>query len=92
VLSRESSAEPLGIDGLAEVPVHIDWFAKRKGVPLGREAVGELIAARAAGGGPVGVMFHHAVMDETEMADAAELLALLAGHPNCRFATILGLA
>ena len=92
VLSREGSYEPFGIDGLAEVPVHVDWFAKRKGVPIGREAVGELIAHHAARGGPVGVMFHHAVTDEGELAAADELLALLAGRPSCRFASILQVA
>jgi peptidoglycan/xylan/chitin deacetylase (PgdA/CDA1 family) len=92
VLSREHRAEPLGIDGLAEVPVHVDWFAKSKGVPLGREGVGEQIAGHVADGGPVGVMFHHAVMDEGEMAAAEELLALLANHPSCRFTSILELA
>jgi hypothetical protein len=92
VLSREHRAEPLGVDGLAEVPVHVDWFAKKKGVPLGREAVGEQIAGHVADRGPVGVMFHHAVMDDGEMAATDELLALLARHPQTRFASILGLA
>jgi len=92
VISREHRAEPLGVAGLAEVPVHVDWFAKKKGVPLGRAAVGEQIAGHVAEGGPVGVMFHHAVMDEGEMAAAEELLALLAGHANTRFASILSLA
>jgi peptidoglycan/xylan/chitin deacetylase (PgdA/CDA1 family) len=92
VLSREHRAEPLGVAGLAEVPVHVDWFAKKKGVPLGRAGVGEQIAGHVADGGPVGVMFHHAVMDDGEMAATDELLALLAGHQSCRFASILELA
>jgi len=92
VLSREASYEPFGVDGLAEVPVHVDWFAKRKGVPLGREAIGELMAHRAARGGPVGLMLHHAVMDEGDLAAANDLLALLAGHEHCRFASILEMA
>jgi peptidoglycan/xylan/chitin deacetylase (PgdA/CDA1 family) len=92
VLSREHRAEPLGVDGLAEVPVHVDWFAKKKGVPLGRDGMGAQIAEHVAGGGPIGVMFHHAVMDDGEMAGAEELLALLATHASCRFASILELA
>ena len=92
VLSREHRAEPLAVEGLAEVPVHVDWFAKRKGVRLEREAVGEQLAARAGGEGPIGVMFHHAEMDAAEIGAATELLDLLAGHASCRFASILELA
>jgi hypothetical protein len=85
VLSREARVERLGVDGLAELDVHVDWFAKRKGVPLERAEIGELVAGFVAGGGPVGVMFHHAVMDAGEMAAADELLSLLALHRRCRF-------
>src|SRR2546423_4492325 len=92
VLSREASYEPFGVDGLAEVPVHVDWFAKRRGVRLGREAIGELLAHRTERGGPVGVMLHHAVMDDGELDAAGDLLALLAGHASCRFASILEMA
>src|SRR3954452_2546993 len=88
VLSREHCAEPLDVDGLAEVPVHVDWFAKRKGVRLTRVAVGEQLAAMAEGGGPVGVMFHHAEMDAGEMAAASQLLDVLAEHPCCGFTSI----
>ena len=39
-------------------------------------------AVRGAGrrAAPIGVMFHHAVMEPDDMAFASELLALLAGH------------
>jgi len=74
------------------VPVDVDWFAKRRGAPLSQAQIGERLAAEIAGGGPVGVMFHHAVMDDADMAAAGDLLALLAGHPACRFASILELA
>src|SRR3954453_21418748 len=47
VLSRESRAEPFGLPGLAEVPVHVDW------VRLEPDAAGERIAAAVAAGGPV---------------------------------------
>lgn len=71
-LSREHRAEPLGL--LAEVPVHLD---------VARLAPDELdarFAASVGGGGPVGVMFHHAVMEPDDFARADALLALLAGH------------
>jgi peptidoglycan/xylan/chitin deacetylase (PgdA/CDA1 family) len=92
VLSREASYAPFGVAGLSEVPVHVDWFAKSKGEPLSREQIGERLATFvSAGDGPIGVMFHHAVMDAGEMAAADELLALLAGHERCRFSSILAL-
>jgi uncharacterized protein DUF2334 len=82
VLSREARAEPLGVAGLVELPVRLDWFAHRHGVRLAADEWGERLAGEIARGGVVGVMFHHAVMDAGEMARAGELLALLAGHPG----------
>lgn len=81
-LSRESSAEPLAICGLAELPVTQDWFAHRKGVRLSPLQWGELLAARLNSSAPVGIMFHHAVMDQDEMNATAELLDLLSSHSN----------
>jgi hypothetical protein len=71
VLSRESRAEPFGLPGLAEVPVHVDW------VRLEPHVAGERIAEAVATGEPVGVMFHHAVMDSASLHRADDLLALL---------------
>ena len=81
-LSRESRAEPLEVDGLVELPVAIDWFAHRKRVRLSREELGERLAAACAGSEPVGVMLHHAAMGPAERAGLAQLLDLLAEHPN----------
>ena len=36
MLSRDRAAPPLGLPGLAELPVTVDWFAKRKGAPGSR--------------------------------------------------------
>ena len=72
LLSREHKAEPLGL--LPERPVHLD---------VARLSPGELdarFAAHVADGGPIGVMFHHGVMEPEDMARASELLAVLAGH------------
>jgi hypothetical protein len=91
VLSREARVAPLSLPGLAEVPVHVDWFAKRKGERLGRDEVGDLLAAAIGAGGPVGVMFHHAEMDAQEMAAASDLLDVLAGHPAVRARRVLDL-
>ena len=83
-LSRDRTAEPLGLDGLRELPVQVDWFAKRKGVPLGRDAVGEQIAARAGEPAPLGVMLPHAEMEADDMAALAELLDVVRAHGHAR--------
>jgi peptidoglycan/xylan/chitin deacetylase (PgdA/CDA1 family) len=84
VLSRDRTAVPLGLPGLAELPVQVDWFAKRKGRRLGRAAVGEQLAARAAEHAPLGVMLHHAEMEEDDMAALAELLDVVRAHGQAR--------
>ncbi len=90
VLSRDRTADPLGLQGLEELPVQIDWFKKRKGRPLDRRAVGELLAARAAEPAPVGVMLHHCAMEEADMAAVVELLELLATHDRARCRSMEG--
>jgi hypothetical protein len=92
VLSREWRALPLGVPGLFELPVSVDWFARRKGQPLTRVELGLALAGAAASSRPLGVMFHHAVMDEDERAAAAELLDLLAEHPLAHPQPMLELA
>jgi hypothetical protein len=74
LLSREHRAEPLGL--LPELSVHLDVAR------LTPEELDERFASHVAEGGPVGVMFHHAVMEPEAMARADELLALLARHEN----------
>ncbi len=74
LLSREHRAEPLGM--LPELPVHLDVAR------LSPEELDERFARHVSQGGPVGVMFHHEVMEPEDMARADELLALLAGHEN----------
>ena len=83
-LSRDRTAEPLALDGLRELPVQVDWFATRKGAPLGRAAVGEQLAVRATEPAPLGVMLHHAEMDTEDMAAMEELVSLIAAHENVR--------
>lgn len=82
VLSRDLTAGSVGVAGLAELPVTVDWAAKRKGVPLDRTGRGELLAERARQPGPVGVMLHHEVMSDQDLADVGALLDLLGGHPS----------
>ncbi|HVF45222.1 MAG TPA: hypothetical protein VM936_19505 [Pyrinomonadaceae bacterium] len=84
VLSRDATARPLNVAGLYELPVTIDWFARRKGTRVGPGELGARLAEAAGSSYPVGVMFHHELMDEEEMRRADELLALLAAHGNAR--------
>ncbi len=86
VLSRESRAAPLGVAGLREVPVHVDW------VRLGSAVAAERLAAAIRTGRPAGVMFHHAEMDAASRAAAGELLAIAAGHERARPRSLLEVA
>jgi hypothetical protein len=83
-VSREHRAPSLGVAGLQELPVAVDWFAKRKGQRLSPEAVAAQLAAAVRSPEPVGIMFHHAEMDAAERRRAGELLDVLAGHPMAR--------
>ncbi|HEV7889254.1 MAG TPA: DUF2334 domain-containing protein [Pyrinomonadaceae bacterium] len=85
VLSRDATARPLGVEGLYELPVRVDWFARRKGVRVSLEELGASLADAARDATtPVGVMFHHELMDDDELSRAGELLALLAAHTAAR--------
>lgn len=91
VLSRDRTAVPFGLSGLAEVPVTVDWFAKSRCGPLTREQIGEQIAEQIVERpGPVGVMLHHAVTDIEHLSLIDQLLALVARHPAALSTSILG--
>lgn len=84
ILSRDATAMTLNLDGLYELPVTIDWFARRKGVRLSLNELGAALAATVRTSAPIGIMFHHALMDADEQRWAGELLALLASHRNAQ--------
>jgi hypothetical protein len=82
-LSRDESARAFGFDGLAECPIHVDWFAKRRQERMSQVEWSKYLAAqinRAAG--TLGVMLHHAVMDDAERLAWRDVLRLLARHAN----------
>ncbi len=90
-LSRDVTAGPAGIAGLRELPVTVDWFAKRRGGgAIDREGRGELLAAavrsclghgdEAGTASAVGVMLHHAEAGAADLTDISELAVLLAAH------------
>ena len=87
VLSRESRAEPLHVDGVSELPISVDWVR-----PATRTGLGEELAAAARDDLPVGVMLHHAVMDGEQRRGVAELLALLGSLSTARVASMVEVA
>ncbi len=81
VLCRDSTATPLPGSTLPELPVTVDWFARRRGVRVDRAGRGELLAEAVRDGRPVGVMLHHAVMTDADLDGLDDLLRLVADHP-----------
>jgi len=84
LLSRDITATHLNTDELAELPVSIDWFAKRKNVRLAPEEIGSSLSTVASVCSRVGVMLHHALMNEEERARFGELLQLVSAHSQAR--------
>ena len=82
VLSRDVTASPLLVDRLVELPVEVDWLKKCRGVRVDPEQIGDSLVSAASGGGSVGVMLHHAVMDEDDRERTHELLDVLSSHAN----------
>ena len=91
VLSRDCGAEPVGLPGLTELPVHWDWFAKRHRDGPGAARRGETLAAALSADRPTGIMLHHAAMDSTERNQLEELLNLFV-HSNVRVRPMWALA
>ena len=81
-LSRDVTAARFDLENLAEIPVAIDWFAKRKQAPLTPNEIGQLLANAATCGAPIGVMLHHAIMNDAERERLGQLLKLLSSHPQ----------
>ena len=77
ILSRESGAKPFNLNGLTEISVTFDWFAKRKKVAFSRKEIGEMLAKQISVNETVGIMLHHGVMEEKDFVFLGELLALL---------------
>jgi hypothetical protein len=92
VLSRDSTAPRLDRPDLVETPVTVDWFGHRKGIRLTRAELGDAIAESIRRDEAVGVMLHHAVTDEADLAGIDDLLALVAGHEHAHPSTIMAVA
>ena len=80
VLSRDETAPSLARSDLKELPISIDWFAKKNGTRLSFQALGTLIANTVKQRRPVGIMLHHELMSADERDALGDLLLLLARH------------
>jgi hypothetical protein len=80
VLSRDETAPSLARCDLKELPISIDWFAKKNGTRLSFQALGMLIAKTVKQRRSVGIMLHHELMSGNERDPLGELLILLARH------------
>ena len=85
-LSRSRGAQPVQCV-LPELPVDLDWSRHwRAGGPDAvAQALGAALRARAADGAPLGLMLHHAAMDDTERRALGSLLTAAAAHPRLRW-------
>lgn len=84
VLSRDSTASALDLHGMHEIRIGIDWIKHKNEACSCRAELGARIAAAAAEPTPVGIMLHHAAMDDEELLNLHDLLALLANHDAVR--------
>ena len=66
VLSRDATATSFGLSDLKELPISIDWFAKKKGERLSFHSVGRVIAKTVKQTQQVGIMLHHELMSAGE--------------------------
>lgn len=93
VLSRDHTAEPFERPDLAEIPVTFDWFGRTRGEPWGpAERAARLASSLADDSRPTGIMLHHAVTDDEQLAAIDELFTLLAAHPSARLTPLADLA
>jgi hypothetical protein len=92
ILSRDATARPLTSAAPVELPIRVDWAAHHKGVRLDHPELVQLLIREIRVPGPVGVMFHHTLMDTVERAVASELVGVLASHPRVRCLPMMAIA
>lgn len=90
-LSRDRGATPQ--QELAELPVDVDWNRRhREGGPAAAaRALAAAVTERAAGGEPLGLMLHHAVMEPAELALLEDWLIRLTHHAGLRWRSMQSL-
>jgi len=80
-LSRDRSATQLKLGPLHELAVGIDWAGLWR-PPSDASAIAQKFGDLVNHGDAIGIMLHHATMDDVQRAALGELLALLATHSN----------
>jgi hypothetical protein len=83
-LSRDKTASPVDAPGLQEISISVDWFAHRNGFRLTTDELGSLFTTAVRNQPAVGVMFHHALMDDYEFQRLRQFLQFAASHPQVR--------
>lgn len=84
-LSRDLGAVP-DQTALIELPVHLDWCKYSRTASAPRIEIANRLSSAIAAFGVVGIMLHHAVMEADDRDQLSNLLSLLRGHDNARFA------
>ena len=86
-LSRDTGAPAQ--QALAELPIHVDWTREQRLAAEADTDANEPVATQMAryvnGLHPVGLMLHHAVMDDAELDQLRALLSRWTSHPNARW-------
>lgn len=85
-LSRDAGATPLRIGRLNELPVCVDWCKEAGAIQLRAEGIARRIASAVERAAPVGIMLHHAVMDDADLRHLDELLVALHRLPGANLA------
>ena len=83
-LSLDATAAALDMQGLSALPVHVDWCKAKGSLAEKRAARSHWLSAAFASAATVGLMLHHAVMDEEDLSEVEQLLQLLARHGETR--------
>lgn len=90
-LSRDAGAAQLRLDGLGSIPVHVDWMKHRLDMAASTPdlmRLASLIAEACLREDELGLMLHHAVMQEADFEALAELLATLRRARDVEFVTM----
>ena len=91
-LSRDSSAAPLGIAGLVEVPVTVAWSVPSRRPARARAELGRHLAGAIERPGPLGIQLRPALTDHDALVMIDQLLRLLRSHAYAVPTTLAQLA
>jgi len=86
-LSRNKGAAPLALGALQDLSVDVDWAR----YDADEHALATTCARAMASPEPIGIMLHHAVMNEDRFLKLEGLLSLLARHPRVTVAPMRAL-